>query len=143
MDRIVGEVTEVNDVEYISAPKGFYQQYFKNIIGVTHEIGAKVEEVIIRTKSDYQHGLLLTKPFHHSQKETKPFGEYEDGTYGEVCLTIEPNRELCGKVLLYGQFLEVVSPQSLREQIKEIIKQQVSLYWNEISFLSKFLENKE
>ena len=143
LDRIVGEVTEVNDVEYISAPKGFYQQYFKNIIGVTHEKGAKVEEVIIRTKSEYQHGLLLTKPLHHSQKETKPFGEYEDGTYGEVCLTIEPNRELCGKVLLYGQFLEVVSPQSLREKIKEIIKQQVSLYWNEKSFLSEFLEDKE
>ena len=128
LDRIVGEVSEVSDVEYIPAPKGFYQDFFNNIIGVTHEKGAKVEEVIIRTKTEYQHGLLLTKPLHHSQKETMPFGEHEDGNYGEVRLTIEPNRELRGRILLYGENLEVISPLSLREQIKEILRRQMQQY---------------
>jgi len=45
-----------------------------------------------------------------------------------VTLTVEPNRELRGRILLYGENLEVVSPQSLREQIKEILKQQVLQY---------------
>ena len=128
LDRIVGNVCEVNDVEYISAPKGFYQDYFKNVIGVTHETGAKTEEVFIRTKTEYQHGLLLTKPLHHSQNETQPFGEHDGQWYGEVRLMIEPNRELCGKILAYGQYLEVIYPQSLREQIKEIIKKQFDQY---------------
>jgi hypothetical protein len=128
LDRIVGEVKEVSDVEYIPAPKGFYQEFFKNIIGVTHEKNAKVEEVIIRTKTEYQHGLLLTKPLHHSQKEVMPFGEHEDGNYGEVRLTIEPNRELRGRILLYGENLEVISPMSLREQIKEILRRQMQHY---------------
>ena len=128
LDRIVGEVCEVNDVEYISAPKGFYQDYFKNIVGVTHENGAKIEEVVIRIKTEYQHGLLLTKPLHHSQKETIPFGEHEDGNYGEVRLTIEPNRELRGRILLYGENLEVISPMSLREQIKENLRRQMQQY---------------
>ena len=128
LDRIVGELCEVTDVEYIPAPKGFYQNFFKDIIGVTHEKEVKVEQVVIRTKTEYQHGLLLTKPLHHSQKETLPFGEHEDGEYGEVTLTIEPNRELRGKVLAYGQFLEVISPMSLREQILDIIKQQLEAY---------------
>lgn len=128
LDRIIGEVTEVNDVEYIPAPKGFYQRYFHNIIGVTHEKGAKVEQVVIRTKTEYQHGLLLTKPLHHSQKETIPFGEYEDGCYGEVCLIIEPNRELRGRILLYGEGLELLSPQSLREQIKACLYKQMEQY---------------
>ena len=128
LDRIVGEVTEINDVEYIPAPKGFYQDFFNNIIGVTHEKGAMVEEVIIRTKTEYQHGLLLTKPLHHSQKETMPFGEHEDGNYGEVQLTVEPNRELRGRILLYGENLEVISPLSLREQIKEILRRQMQQY---------------
>ena len=128
LDRIVGEVCEVDDVEYIPAPKGFYQEFFNNIIGVTHEKWAKVEDVIIRTKTDYQHGLLLTKPLHHSQKETMPFGEHEDGNYGEVRLTIEPNRELRGRILLFGDNLEVISPQLLREQIKDIIRQQLDTY---------------
>lgn len=131
LDRIVGEINEVDDVEYIPAPQGFYQEFFDNIIGVTHEKGAKVEEVIIRTKSEYQHGLLLTKPLHHSQKETLPFGEHEDGCYGEVTLTIEPNRELRGKILAYGQYLEVMSPHSLREQIEDILKLQIHQYLGE------------
>lgn len=128
LDRIVREISEVDDVEYIPAPKGFYQEFFKNIIGVTHEKEAKVEDVIIRTKNDYQHGLLLTKPLHHSQKETLSFGEHEDGDYGEVRLTIEPNRELQGRILLYGENLEVISPLSLREQIKEILRRQMQQY---------------
>ena len=128
LDRIVGEVCEVDDVEYIPAPKGFYQEFFNNIIGVTHEKGAKVEDVIIRTKTEYQHGLLLTKPLHHSQKETMPFGEHEDGNYGEVRLTIEPNRELRGRILLYGNNLEMISPLTLREQIKEILIKQMEQY---------------
>ncbi len=128
LDRIVGEIGEVNDVEYIPAPKGFYQEFFKNIIGVTHEKGVKVEEVVIRTKTEYQHGLLLTKPLHHSQEEVLPFGEHDGQWYGEVRLTIEPNRELRGRILLYGENLEVISPQSLREQLKGIIKHQMTQY---------------
>ena len=128
LDRIVGDICEVNDVKYIPAPKGFYQEFFKNIIGVTHEKSAKVEEVIIRTKTEYQHGLLLTKPLHHSQKEILPFGEHDGQWYGEVRLMIEPNRELRGRILLYGENLEVISPQSLREQIKEILRRQMQQY---------------
>ena len=128
LDRIVGEVTIVEGIEYIPAEKGFYQDFFNNIIGVTREKGAKVEQVVIRTKTEYQHGLLLTKPLHHSQKETLLFGQHEDGCYGEVTLAIEPNRELRGRILMYGQYLEVMQPQSLREQIKETITQQMALY---------------
>lgn len=131
LDRIVGEVCEVSDVEYILASKGFYQEYFNNIVGVTHEKDAKVEEVVIRTKTEYQHGLLLTKPLHHSQKETLPYGKYEDGEYGEVTLTLEPNRELRGKILAYGQYLEVMQPLILRDQIKEIVRTQMKLYFGE------------
>ena len=128
LDRIIGEVSEVNDVEYIPAPKGFYQHYFKNIIGVTHEEDSKVEQVVIRTKSEYQHGLLLTKPLHHSQKETQPFGEHDGQWYGEVTLTIEPNRELRGKILMYGEGLEVTEPLLLREQLMTTIRKQMDQY---------------
>ena len=92
------------------------------------EKGAKVEEVILQTKTEYQHGLLLTKPLHHSQRETLPFGEHGGQWYGEVRLTIEPNRELRGRILLYGENLEVVSPQSLREQIKDTLTKQMAQY---------------
>ena len=125
----MGEISIIDNKEYIAAEKGYYQQFFKDIIGVTHEKGTKVETVVIRTKTEYQHGLLLTKPLHHSQKESVPFGKYEDGEYGEVTLTIEPNRELRGKILAYGQYLEVMQPLILRDQIKEIIIKQMKLYF--------------
>lgn len=128
LDRIVGEVCEVDAVDYIPAPKGFYQKFFNNIIGVTHEKGAKVEDVIIRTKTEYQHGLLLTKPLHHSQEEMLPYGEHDGQWYGEIRLAIEPNRELRGRILLYGENLEVISPQSLIEQIKETLEIQICQY---------------
>lgn len=131
LDRIVGEVSMIDNIDYIPAEPGFYQQFFKDIIGVTHEKGTKVETVVIRTKTEYQHGLLLTKPLHHSQEETLPYGRYEDGEYGEVTLTIEPNRELRGKILAYGQYLEVMQPLILRDQIKEIVRTQMKLYFGE------------
>lgn len=121
LDRIVGEVHEETDIEYIPAPKGFYQEFFRNIVGVTHEKDAKVEDVIIRTKSEYQHGLLLTKPLHHSQEEVLPFGEHDGIWYGEVRLTIEPNRELRGRIFQYGENLEVIKPEFLRQLIKDSI----------------------
>ena len=131
LDRIVGEVCEVDAVEYIPAPKGFYRNFFNDIIGVTHEKGAKVEVVVIHTKTEYQHGLLLTKPLHYSQRETQPFGEHDGHLYGEVRLTIEPNRELRGRILLYGENLEVISPQPLREKIIETLKKQMEQYKDE------------
>ena len=84
-----------------------------------------MEQVIIRTKTEYQHGLILTKPFHHSQQEILPFGEHNDGFYGEIALTIEPNRELCGKILMYGESLEVMQPKTLREKLQNILKKQI------------------
>lgn len=128
LDRIVGELSVVEDEEYIPAEKGFYKDFFNNIIGVTHEKGAQVEQVVIRTRSEYLHGLLLTKPLHHSQEERLPFSERKDGSYGEILLTIEPNRELRGRILQYGENLEVMQPQSLRKQIKDIIRQQLEHY---------------
>ena len=128
LDRIIGEVSSIEGIDYIPAAKGFYLQYFKDIIGVTHETDAKMEQVVIRTKSEYQHGLLLTKPLHHSQKETLPFGEHDGQWYGEVTLTIEPNRELRGRILMYGENLEVMQPLRLREQIKYILKCQIVQY---------------
>ena len=87
-----------------------------------------MEQVIIRTKTEYQHGLLLTKPLHHSQKETVSFGVHEGQAYGEVTLTIEPNRELRGRILMYGEGLEVMQPLSLREHVKEILAKQLENY---------------
>ena len=43
---------------------------------------------------------------------------------------IEPNRELRGRILMYGENLEVMQPLRLKEQIKEILTKQLENYSN-------------
>lgn len=122
LDRIETEPQVVEGVEYQPAPAGTYQEYFKNIVGVSHEKGIEgPEKVIIRTQSLYMHELIKSKKFHPTQKETKEFGDYDDGTYGEFELYVEYNRELKGKILSYGEKLKVITPDRLVNEIRESI----------------------
>ena len=126
LDRIQGMVEVLEDCAYCEASPGFYQQYFADIVGVSHMEGMHKEEVVIRTLSKYHHGLVLTKPFHPSQTETLSYEE-ERG-YGEIRLEVEPNRELIGRILTFGQYLQVQSPVHLCEQIRAILMAQLANY---------------
>ena len=51
------------------------------------------------------------------------------GYYDKMACNSEPGYgELQGRILLYGENLEVISPLSLREQIKEILRRQMQHY---------------
>ena len=117
LDRIV--MFDLVEGQYREAPANLYREWFDPLIGVARYQDATLEEVVIRTYSEYVHGLIMTKPFHHSQREIKP---YEKGTYGEISLKvlINPagkNKQFRGKLLVYGSALEVMSPPTLREEI--------------------------
>jgi len=123
LDRIETEPQIVDGIEYLPAPVGTYKNYFANIVGVSHEKETNgVEPVVIRTQSLYMHELMKSKKLHHSQKETKMYGNHDDGTYGEYVLNVEHNRELRGKILTYGEELRVMSPESLVNEIRESVK---------------------
>ena len=128
LDRISNKPEVVADVSYMAAEKGFYKQYFENIIGVSRRGETPKSIFVIHTKSLYIHGLVVTKPFHHSQKETKPFGPHPDGNYGEITIEVCPNHELAGRILSYGKELEVISPQEYREKMIDMLKEQLRVY---------------
>jgi len=128
IDRIQEMPEEVADEEYSPAEQGFYAKFFKDILGVTHEVGSQVEKIKIRTHNIKVHGLIMTKPLHKSQEEISKFQEQKDGEYGEIELTIEPNRELISRILSFGSGLEIVSPESLRQRIGENIKEMMNMY---------------
>lgn len=130
LDRVKGEIKTVAGTEYIAAEEGFYKKYFENIVGVSHMSGARKESIVIRTKNRYMHGLILTKPLHRTQTESKPFGKHEDGEYGEITLALEPNRELLGKILTYGALLEVTAPTSMRNTLKKEAEALLQYYSN-------------
>lgn len=115
LDRITGKIRKSRGIEYMSAPNGFYDNYFADIVGVTHTEGGKPQQIRIRAHDLYLFKLTETKLLHHSQHTVKPFGTYEDGTYGEFEVRVEVNNEFIGTVLRMGAGLEVVSPADVRQ----------------------------
>lgn len=130
LDRIQSAVKVAEGKEYIPAKPGFYQEYFKNIVGVTHEVGCSPIHIVIKTRSCYIHGLMSTKPIHPSFEELKPYSKYEDDKfpYGLISFNIEPNREFYGRILMYGPDLEIVSPDSIRNKIRDKVKKLSRIY---------------
>lgn len=114
LDRIKGHLNNVN-IDNIRARPGFYTDFFRNIVGVTHEPGRELEHVVIKTYSLYVHGLMKTKPVHSSFAEICPYSS-QDG-YGLISYDVEPNREFIGRILSFGANLEVLEPFALRKEI--------------------------
>ena len=122
VDRIEN-VSKKEDVKWCGAPEGFYEDYFRDIVGVSHEKIRKPYKVVIRAHSPYMFGLVKTCPLHHSQKVVLDFGEHEEGRkYGDFELNVELNKELIGRILQKGEELEVISPSDVREMVKNDVQ---------------------
>jgi len=90
--------------------------YFDDIVGVTIPKNSKVEEVILKiSKSigDY----IESKPIHPSQKLPK-----KEGDFYIVMLEIVPNNEFESKILEWGEHIEVIKPDFLRNKLKERVE---------------------
>ena len=128
LDRIQSKPRERSLVEYVAAPKHFYDEFFKDIIGVSHKIDAQKEHIVIRARSLYIYKLMDTKPLHQSHTVVRPFAQYEDGEYAEFSVDVEPNNEFYGRILQMGAGLEVVSPESVRNEIAQRVHNLADLY---------------
>ena len=118
--------------KWCGAPEGFYEDYFRDIVGVTHdEKNQKNPEpchVFLRAHSKYMFGLVKTCPLHHSQKIVTDFGEHDGKEYGEFELYVEQNKELIGRILQKGGKLEVISPLYVREMVKKEVQEIMRRY---------------
>ena len=128
LDRICVKPKTCNGVTYQSAPKGFYDKYFKNLVGVTHYKKATAFQIRVRAHSNYMFKLTETKPIHQSQQTTIPFGKHEDGEYGEFTVYVELNNEFIGRILQMGAGLEIVGPDEVRREFKKRTAELAKLY---------------
>lgn len=128
LDRIQSKPRERANVEYVPAPKLFYNEFFKDIVGVSHMKDAQKEHIIIRARSLYIYKLMDTKPLHRSYTVVKPYAQYDDGEYAEFSVDIKPNNEFYGRILQMGAGLEVVSPDSVRNEIAQRAHNLADLY---------------
>lgn len=119
LDRIVR--FSKADVPFIPNKDIDFDDYFKDIIGVTvPSSNVKVEKVTLRF-DERQFPYVVTKPMHHSQIVLNEEQRI-------IQISVKPNPELEAAILSYGDHVEVLKPQWFREQIIEKIKKNLMKY---------------
>ena len=111
---------------FVRAPRNFYDEYFKDIVGVTRKEDGVVETITIRTTDFKVHHLLRTKPIHASQQETIPFDM--EKSEGEFTIQVIPNIELQTRLLSYGPGLYVVGEGKFQQQMRDAVSQMTKHY---------------
>ena len=97
-------------------PKSFdAQSFFSTRYGVLHYEGEKPARIKLKVCAR-QANYFRTLPLHSSQKEMEKNAEYSIFSY-----YLTPNYDFIHDVLYYGDDVEVLEPNSLRESFSEII----------------------
>ena len=118
LDRI--QLVEQSDKKFRPNKDVDFDLYFNNIIGVSIEDNmepVKIELQFSRNRFPY----VLSKPLHHSQEIVSE----EDGL---IQITVIPNKELISQLLWFGDDVEILSPESIREEISKKIESMSEKY---------------
>lgn len=119
LDRIVG--IEESKKVYIPNPIDF-SEYFEDVIGVTVDKNAKLEKILLKVSTDL-YPYIQTKPLHGSQKIKE-----KSDTFVLIELELIPNYELESLILSHGEGIEILSPEILRNKIKNRIQMTLNNY---------------
>lgn len=113
LDRIQSLEVTTNQFDY---PSDFVPaEYFHDVFGIIAGIDHKIENIVIRTYAELP-GYLRSLPMHHSQKEL----ESRDG-HTDFSFRLIPTFDFIQELLLHREQLEVLQPQSLRDEVSNII----------------------
>ena len=82
----------------------------------------RLEKIVLKVNAGL-YPYIKTKPLHGSQK-VKEVNE----DYSIIELTVYPNYELESVLLSFGESIEVMRPDSLREKLKERLQNAVKNY---------------
>ena len=118
LDRIKCIETQESKFKY---PKDFSpQEYFTDFYGVFHD--TKPMTIRLKAYREKPH-YLRSLPLHHSQREIESNNVYTIFEY-----KIAPTYDFIQEILYHANQLEVVSPESFRQQIKAIIQEMYGFY---------------
>jgi predicted DNA-binding transcriptional regulator YafY len=110
-----------SNTPYISNENIDFEEYFEDAIGVSVD-GREIERVILQIARQTW-PYIETKPIHGSQKVLE-----RTENYIMIELHLKLNFELETLILSRGEAIEVISPDSLRNQIKNRVNSLQSKY---------------
>lgn len=110
--------------DYIADARFVPDDYFRHTIGVSRRPDEEAREVRLRVQPS-QVQYLLTKPLHWSQRKVQ---EESDGAV-VFAYQLTWNTELENLLLSFGEWVEVLAPEDLRQQIARRVRQQYRRYW--------------
>lgn len=113
---------ERTDKKYIIPENFDIEEHFYSFYGVSCANVAKADFVRLRVDA-WQANYFRSLPLHHSQKEIESTDEYSVFEYFLV-----PTHELIREILSNGSAVEVLAPQSLREEIIDKVKKMKEKY---------------
>lgn len=119
LDRISG--VEVLKTKFTKPSKTFIQSLFQNSFGIIYN--QKPPQKVILEFSSFQANYIKSLPLHSSQKI---ISEIEN--YCKIQLFIHPTYDFIMEILSMGNEVTVLEPQSLKEEIKEILKETLKNY---------------
>lgn len=132
LDRI-DKVEPLPEKKYIDCPEDIYER-FEDIVGVTLYEEHKVEHILCWV-NDASKGYVNTKPIHESYTPLKgenaadlhkQFPRLEGGLFFSIdCI---PNYELIRELCSFGCHLIVLSPDSIRQDIKNRLIKHLDQY---------------
>ena len=125
LDRIIA--IEKSEKPFVYDPEFNSETYYKDAIGVSVSPQLETEHVLLYINHK-QAPYVLTKPFHHSQKEVG-----RDNYGVTISLDVQLNFELEKEILGLGEGIKVIAPERLKRQIKERLYDAVDAYETEIN----------
>jgi len=120
LDRIIG--IKESKKKYLPNRTVDFNEYFEDIVGVSLNNRVSIENVVLKVSQELW-PYIRTKPIHGSQKLHS-----QNRLYAVITLDLIPNYELESIIMSYGEGVEVISPKSLREKIKDRLQATASKY---------------
>ncbi len=111
LDRIKGFSVE-NDIEYIPYSGGGFEDYFKDVVGVTIMENEPVQDIEFLVYDEKTFNYLTTNSFHPSLTILKGYSDEEPA---RMSVTVRPNWELDAALLKYADNIRIVSPGPFRQ----------------------------
>ena len=118
LDRIAA--FQPSDTPFIKNATTDFNTYFDDVIGVSVPYGDVPAEKVVLRFSEQRFPYVVSKPLHHSQEVCE-----EPCT---ISIHVKPNRELSQQIFSFLPDVEVLSPEWLRNEIKEKIEENLKKY---------------